>query len=200
VYFRDANALYVNLYLPSEAEWKRLAGTVKVAQTTKYPETGGSTLRLSMERPATFALKLRVPGWSSGMTVKVNGQAQPADIKPGQWATVNREWRPGDTVEIAIPMHFRRAPIDQQHPNRVAIVRGPVVYGQEDPHKWLSEIPRTDDELDKLMKPVANNPAVFQIDNEPVVQQRNAFKPFYGFTELERYRMYFDSSSRRVLW
>jgi hypothetical protein len=50
------------------------------------------------------------------------------------------------------------------------------------------------------MKPVANNPAIFQIDNEPVVQQRNAFRPFYTFAELERYRMYFDSGHRRVLW
>lgn len=50
------------------------------------------------------------------------------------------------------------------------------------------------------MKPLANSRAIFQIDNEPVVQQRNAFKPFYSFNELERYRMYFDSASRRVLW
>ena len=113
---------------------------------------------------------------------------------------MTREWQPGDSVEIAIPLRFRRAPIDEQHPNRIAIVRGPVVYGQEDPHKWLSDIPRTDDELDKLMKPIANNRAIFQIGNEPVVQQRNAFKPFYGFNELERYRMYFDPASRRVLW
>ncbi len=54
------------------------------------------------------------------------------------------------------------------------------------------EYPASDDELDKLMKPLANDPAIFQIDNEPVVQQRNAFKPFYRFVELERYRMYFD--------
>jgi len=40
----------------------------------------------------------------------------------------------------------------------------------------------------------------FQIGNEPVVQQRNAFKPFDSFVELERYRMYFVSSHRRVLW
>jgi hypothetical protein len=32
------------------------------------------------------------------------------------------------------------------------------------------------------------------------VQQRNAFKPFYRFAELERYRMYFDPRLRRVLW
>jgi hypothetical protein len=200
IYFRDANSLFVNLYVPSEVEWKGPAGTVKMTQTTEYPEAGGSAFKLAMERPATFTLKLRVPGWSSGMTVKVNGRQQAAEIEPGQWAAVTREWRPGDEVEIAIPLRFRRAPIDEQHPNRIAIMRGPVVYGQEDPHKWLSDIPRTDDELDKLMKPLANSRAIFQIDNEPVVQQRNAFKPFYSFNELERYRMYFDSASRRVLW
>ncbi len=200
IYFRDANSLFVNLYVPSEVEWKGPAGTVKVTQTTEYPEAGGSTLKLAMDRPATFTLKLRVPGWSNGMTVQVNGQPQTAEIKPGQWAAVTREWQPGDGVEVKIPLRFRRAPIDEQHPNRIAIMRGPVVYGQEDPHKWLSDIPRTDDELDKLMKPLANSRAIFQIDNEPVVQQRNAFKPFYSFNELERYRMYFDSASRRVLW
>jgi DUF1680 family protein len=200
VYFKDAKGLFVNLYLPSEVEWKGRAGTVKVVQTTQYPEAEFSTLKLTMEQPAAFGLKLRVPGWSKGMTIKVNGQAPTEDIKPGQWATVSREWKSGDTVEIKIPLHFRRVPIDEQHPNRIAILRGPVVYAQEDPHKWLSDIPASDEELDKLMKPLANDPAIFQIDNEPVVSQRNAFKPFYRFVELERYRMYFDSKHRRVLW
>jgi DUF1680 family protein len=200
VYFKDAKSLCVNLYVPSEVAWNAGAGTVKLVQSTEYPETGSSTLTLAMERPTTFALKLRVPGWSSGLTVKVNGQAQALEAKPGEWATLNREWKSGDTVEIAIPLHFRRVPIDEQHSNRIAIVRGPVVYAQEDPHKWVSLIPANDDELDKLMKPLANSPAIFQIDNEAVVSQRNAFKPFYSFVELERYRMYFDSSHRRVLW
>jgi len=200
VYFQDGKTLCVNLYLPSEVEWNSPAGIVKLFQTTEYPEAETSTLKLTMERPATFALKLRVPGWSKGMTVKVNGQLQAAEIRPGEWDTVTREWKTGDAVEVTIPLRFRRVPIDAQHPNRIAIVRGPVVYAQEDPHKWLSLIPENDDELDKLMKPVATSRAVFQIDNEPVVQQRNAFKPFYSFAELERYRMYFDSRHRRVLW
>jgi len=200
IYFKEPKALCVNLYVPSEVEWQGPSGIVKMVQTTEYPEAGTSTLRLNMDRPAAFALKLRVPGWSSGIGIKVNGQAQQADAKPGEWAAISRDWNPGDTVEIAIPLHFRRVPIDEQHPHRIAIVRGPVVYGQEDPHKWLSNIPPGDDELDRLMKPLANNRAIFQIDNEPVVQQRNAFKPFYSFVELERYRMYFDSANRRVLW
>ena len=200
VYFKEPRALSVNLYLPSEVNWNGPTGPVTLVQTTEYPEVGSSTLRLTMDRPATFALKLRVPGWSQGMGLKINGQVQQMDFKPGQWAVVSREWNPGDTVEVTIPLHFRHLPIDEQHPHRFAIVRGPVVYAQEDPHKWLSNIPSSDDELDRLMKPLATNRAIFQIANEPVVQQRNAFKPFYSFVELERYRMYFDSSNRRVLW
>lgn len=169
-------------------------------QTTEYPEAETSALRLEMERPAAFSLKVRVPSWSNGMGIKVNGQSQQVDPKPGQWATISREWNPNDTVEIAIPLRFRDVSIDAQHPNRFAIIRGPVVYAQEDPHKWLSDIPASDDELDRLMKPLATNRAIFQIGNEPVVQQRNAFRPFYSFAELERYRMYFDSINRRVLW
>ena len=200
IYFRDANSLYVNLYVPSAVEWKSAAGTVNVVQSTHYPETDTSSLALTMARPTTFTLKLRIPAWSNGMAIRVNGQTQQVEATPGQWAAITREWKHGDTLEITIPLRFRRVPIDEQHPNRVALVRGPVVYAQEDPHKWLSDIPPADDELDRLMKPLANNPSIFQIGNEPVVQQRNAFKPFYSFTELERYRMYFDSTHRRVLW
>lgn len=200
VYFKEAGGLCVNLYLPSEVEWKGPAGVVKVVQATEYPEADSSTLRLTMVQPMAFALKLRVPIWSRGMAIRVNGKEQTADIRPGQWATVTREWEPGDMVEITIPLHFRRVPIDEQHPDRIAIARGPAVYAQEDPHKWLSLIPQSEDELDRLMKPLANDPAIFQIDNEPVVSQRNAFKPYYRFVELERYRMYFDARHRRVLW
>jgi DUF1680 family protein len=197
VYFKDGKGLFVNLYLPSEVEWNG----VKLVQSTEYPEAETSTMKLSMDRPSTFALRLRVPGWSNGVSISVNGQAQTFATKPGEWATISREWKTGDSVEVKIPLRFRRVPIDEQHPNRVAIVRGPAVYVQEDPHKWLSEIPQSDEEeLDKLMKPLADHPAIFQIGNEPVVQQRNAFRPFYTFAELERYRMYFDARNRRVLW
>ncbi|MGD0782985.1 MAG: hypothetical protein ABSA30_09035, partial [Candidatus Aminicenantales bacterium] len=113
---------------------------------------------------------------------------------------LDREWQPGDRVEVTIPLRFRRAPIDEQHPDRFALMRGPVVYAQEDPHKWLSSIPRNEKELNGLMKAVDDDPAVFQIANEPVAQQRNAFKPYYRFVELERHRMYFDPQQRRVLW
>jgi DUF1680 family protein len=200
VYFKDNGGLYVNLYVPSEVEWKAPAGTVKLVQTTNYPEAETSSLKLAMDKPMAFSLKLRIPGWSQGMSIKVNGTAPNVVVKPGMWATINRTWQPGDQVEVTIPLHFRRAPIDRHHPNRVALVRGPVVFAQEVVHKAKSVIPTNDEELDKLMKPLDNDPAIFLITNEEPVQQRDAFRPYYAYPEVTNYRMYHDSEMRRMLW
>ena len=200
VYFRDNGGLYVNLYLPSEVEWKAGATTIKIAQTTDYPEAQTSSLKFTLDRPQPFDLKLRVPSWSQGMSINVNGAAQNIATKSGMWATITRTWQTDDQVDITIPLHFRRAPIDRQHPHRVALVRGPVVYAQEVVHKALSIIPESDEELDKLMKPLDKDPAVFLIGNEEPVQQRDAFMPYYRYPEVTNYRMYHDSEMRRMLW
>ena len=199
IYFRDPKSLYVNLYLPSEVEWKGPSGAVKVVQSTGYPEADSSTLSLTMERPAAFALQLRVPGWSKGMSVKVNDRGGGGD-PPGPVgyhpARMEIGRHGGDHHPAALPARADRRAASQ--PDRHHAWAGGVCAG--DPHKWLSDIPANDDQLDRLMKPVSGNASVFQIDNEPVVQQRNAFRPFYTFAELERYRMYFDPQLRRVLW
>jgi hypothetical protein len=199
-YFKDQSGLYVNLYLPSEVEWKSAAGTVKLVQTTGYPEAETIAFKLSLDKPAPFALKLRVPGWSRGVAVKLNGKSQVPDAEPGTWAAIDRVWQPGDEVEVTIPLRFRRAPIDRHHPDRVAVVRGPVVYAQEVVHKAMSVIPTNDEELDKALKPIDNDPAVFLLTNEEAVQQRDAFLPYYRFPEVTTYRMYHDPGLRRELW
>ena len=75
IYFKDADGLYVNLYVPSVVEWSFDGQTVSLKQETDYPESETSTMTLSLARPATFALHFRVPGWSKGATLAVNGDA-----------------------------------------------------------------------------------------------------------------------------
>jgi hypothetical protein len=82
----------------------------------------------------------------------------------------------------------------------VAVVRGPVVYAQEVVHKAMSVIPTNDEELDKALKPIDNDPAAFLLTNEEAVQQRDAFLPYYRFPEVTTYRMYHDPGLRRELW
>ena len=39
-----------------------------------------------------------------------------------------RTWNDGDTVELILPQTNRTEPIDPQHPDTVALLRGPVLY------------------------------------------------------------------------
>ncbi|HET7840846.1 MAG TPA: hypothetical protein VFM21_04535, partial [Terriglobia bacterium] len=217
IYFKDPGALYVNLYVPSEVEWRRADGTVKLVQNTLYPEAETSTLQLELPKPAAFALKFRVPGWSRGMSAKVNGTDVNLDAKPGEWATIDRTWTTGDTVEIRIPLHFRYEAVDPQHPTRVAVVRGPVVYimdaGRHEPVQQLPD----EDQLDAWLT-LDQGPPVFPWVT-PQLQQTTVFKmppfqqskgkrtmtarwrPFYVTPENWRYRMYFERKNLpMVLW
>ncbi len=203
IYFKDTTpALFVNLYLPSQISWQQSSDSktaVKLTQETKYPEEETVNFNLAMEVPTSFSLKLRVPSWSSGVSFKLNGAAIDVAAKSGEWATIKREWKDGDKLEMKIPMRFRRAPIDKWHPNRAAIVRGPVVFAQQVVHKHLVSIPPDDEALNKWMI-AADEPMVYRYAGQEQSSQRDDFMPFYRFGEMQSYRMYFDPSLRNILW
>jgi hypothetical protein len=51
---------------------------------------------------------LRAPSWvRRGYTVSVNGAAQRVAATPGQYVRLDRQWRSGDRIEIAMPLSFR---------------------------------------------------------------------------------------------
>jgi DUF1680 family protein len=191
----------VNLYLPSELTWSRSAGEVRVAQETGYPEIETSTLSFEMRQPAEFTLKLRVPAWSRDMSVKLNGVESGVACQPGNWAVLTRSWKSADKVEVRIPLHFRYQAVDRQHPKRVAIVRGPVVYALDfNYHDPAFELPDAEADLAKWLVP-DGAPQVFRVarpDGRPV---RLKFRPFYEFAEHFPYLMYFDLGTRAyALW
>ena len=71
---------------------------------------------------------------------------------PGTWGGIEQEWKNGDKIEIRIPLSFRYVPVDQQHPDRVAVVRGPVVYVQDaSVHEPVWGLPANDEELNQAL-------------------------------------------------
>jgi DUF1680 family protein len=132
IYFRDAGGLYVNLLVPSEATWRQGGQEVRLRQETSYPDTDSSRLSLEMARPARFALSIRVPSWCEGFSVTVNDERVTVSAQPNMWATIERDWQPRDTVVVRVPMTLRMVPIDPQHPQRVAILYGPLVLAQDE--------------------------------------------------------------------
>ena len=90
-------------------------------------------MEVSPERPAEFAMYLRMPAWSAHSTVRVNGE-QIGGAEPGRYLEVRRRWTSGDRVEIAFDMtpHVLRAnPAVTENTGRVAFQRGPVVFCME---------------------------------------------------------------------
>jgi hypothetical protein len=171
--------------------WQGPCGDVKLVQKTAYPAEETSTLSLEMGAPAQFSLRFRVPEWAAGATATVNGAAFPVEARPGSWAQIARTWASGDSVQIRIPMTLKMAPVDRQHPRRVAVVRGPVVLVMDD---WVfEEIPRLPepDDLDKWL--VADEkPGIFRIADADGRKLQAKFRPFYAVGEVTPYRMYHD--------
>jgi uncharacterized protein len=201
VYFREGAGLCVNLFLPSEVAWPGPSGEIKLAQETGYPQDETSTLTLTMGAPAKFALKLRIPGWSSGVSVKVNGAAENVACTPGTWAVLDRTWRSGDIVEIRIPLRFRTQAIDRWHPTRVAVVRGPVVFVQEgNSHEPVFALPDGDDELDRRLVAM-ETPGVYKYEPANGANVQGRFMPYYAIGQDHIYRMYVDRRDLPfVLW
>lgn len=133
--------------------------------------------------------------------MKVNGVDARVACNPGDWAALNRTWNSGDRVDVHIPLELRMAAVDQQHPARVAIVRGPVVlaldYNYHDPNFML---PNNEGDLKKWLVP-DTSPVVFRVqrpDGKPI---RLKFRPFYDFAEDFPYLMYFDLKDQPyALW
>ncbi len=152
VYARRGDTLYVNLFAAGTADVDLGASKVKIAQQTRYPWDGAVKLTLTPARARQFTLNVRIPGWARNepvpsdlyrffdkndetASVKVNGRAVDMKLDKG-YVTISRTWRPGDIVEVNLPMPVRRVVAHETveaDRERVALQRGPIVYAAEWP-------------------------------------------------------------------
>ncbi|MER5730729.1 beta-L-arabinofuranosidase domain-containing protein [Streptomyces sp. NPDC002138] len=124
VYFHDGTTLVVNLFVPTVLTWAERG--ITVTQSTAYPAEDTTTLRVTGSADGTWSMRIRIPAWTSGATVSVNGSVQNIATTPGSYATVTRSWTSGDTVTVKLPM---RAVLQaaNDNPDVAAITYGPVV-------------------------------------------------------------------------
>ncbi len=152
---KPSDKLWVNLYVPSTAEWTAMGA--KLTVDTDFPEGESAKLTLTLDAPKEFTLALRRPYWvGDGFSVKVNGEAMPEDQpvrsvpvrasqetpdgvttnargratyqppKCGSYVELKRTWKSGDTIELTLPKTLRLEPLPD-NPRRVAILWGPLV-------------------------------------------------------------------------
>ncbi|MEJ2503529.1 MAG: glycoside hydrolase family 127 protein, partial [Gemmatimonadota bacterium] len=206
IYFRsvDGSTLYVNLYIPSTLDWSE-AG-LRIRQDTRYPREGAA--RLTVDGRGPLDVSLRVPDWVRPGTfaVQVNGETQEVDAVPGQYVTLSRRWRSGDTIDVSVPRAFRveRAPDD---PTVQSIFYGPTLLVAENP-------PTGDDLEDGLLRVSLYRHARLDGDIAPAMTpgERPMFfstnghtlAPFFvadpGEGETQPYHMYVRRHEPRIVF
>ncbi len=136
IYSQGKSEARINLFVDSSAEMKVGKQNVQIQQATKYPWNGKVKVTVRPERPAEFTLSIRIPAWCRSASLSVNGKSISASRnKKKGFARIKREWRPGDRVELDLPMPVERieaSPKVRQTCGRVALQRGPIVYCLEE--------------------------------------------------------------------
>ncbi len=137
IYWRDADGVFVNLFIPSELNWTEKG--FRLRQETKFPETASTTLVVNVDRPMQLALRLRIPEWTaSGASVKINGKTLEASASPGSYLGIARTWNDGDRVELELPMSLRIEAMPDD-PKVQAVMYGPLVLAGDLGSEGLSD-------------------------------------------------------------
>jgi uncharacterized protein len=148
LYAQRDDQLYVALYAESSAEFELAGKPLQIKQVCSYPWDGRIQLLVNPAAAGQkFTLNLRIPGWAqgkplasdlyryldqtvSGIKLEVNGKPEPLAMKDG-FARIRRVWKPGDWIELLLPMPVHRVVAHDSvaaDGGRVALECGPLVY------------------------------------------------------------------------
>jgi DUF1680 family protein len=184
IYFHDEHSVYVNLYIASRLHWHERG--IALQQETQFPESDRTvvTVRATTSRPWT--LKLRIPAWTSAEnSVTLNGRKLDAPGVSGSYLTITRGWRPGDRVELTMPMRITAEPL-RDDPSQVAFLYGPLVLAgqfgaappdfdllhnqgpeiQEAPPVRVPALSSRGKPAEALLEPVPGQPLAFQVKGQ----------------------------------
>jgi len=134
VYGVSDKALWVNLYMGSQADIKLGKKQVTLKQETDYPWNGDVRLTLGLKGKLHTQLRLRIPAWCESYTLFVNGGPVAFAVEKG-YAILERTWKDGDQVTLKLEMPVQMVAADprvKEDEGLRAIQRGPVVYCLEE--------------------------------------------------------------------
>lgn len=150
IYAQRQRQLYVNLYIAGDGRFRVNNTDVRIRQETNYPWDGDINLHVSVSKPTTFTLKLRVPGYARNQpllsdlyryaknsyddaSLSMHGMIAPYELQDG-YISLEEEWRGDTEIQLSFPMPIRRVVAHDavaELRGKVALERGPLVYALE---------------------------------------------------------------------
>ena len=205
----EDDALYVNLFVASELNWKDRKMVIR--QQTAFPYAESSVVEVAKGK-GTFILKVRKPSWCENFTVK--GVGFDADsYEENGFVCMKRKWKKGDQVKISMPMHAYIKPMINV-PQYVAIMYGPILLGMktgtEDMRSLIADdsrfgqyaggmklpldkapilLPKHLNDIAKDLKPIPGKPLHFKLATRMENAIDGELQPFFEIHD-SRYMMY----------
>ncbi|MGF1923062.1 MAG: beta-L-arabinofuranosidase domain-containing protein [Bacteroidia bacterium] len=213
IYTHSKDSLYANLFVASELNWREKK--VKIKQETRFPEEE-QTKFIITEGSSMFTLMLRYPSWvgSGLLKITVNGKSVAHPNGPSSYIAINRQWKKGDSITVALPMNTGIEVLPNV-PEYIAFMHGPILLSAKTGSESLNGLVAGDSrwghiasgkklainqapiiindhipELASRLSPVNGKPLNFtptsmkMVNEVPIV-----FEPFYKIHDA-RYQMY----------
>ena len=98
----ENDGIAVFYYGPYSANFSIRGRPVALDMDTCYPYEDEVRIKLQMESELEFTLRLRIPAWSSGAEVLVNGNTCEETAVPGEMLALKRAWKSGDTIMLKL--------------------------------------------------------------------------------------------------
>lgn len=140
----EPSALVVNYFGDYTTTSRIGAGEVTLQASGRYPAEPESQLTVRCQQEQSFALWLRIPGWSTNTQVWLNDRQLPVP-EPGNYLKLNRTWTPGDRVRMVFDFQPRWLYGENRAKGLAAVYRGPLLLSvsqQHNPGLDLKKLPR----------------------------------------------------------
>jgi DUF1680 family protein len=127
-YAAPGNGLAAFIYAPCEVKAKVADGVeATITEKTRYPFEEQIEFDIALPKFARFPVYLRVPAWCEKASLKINGKADKTKLAPGKLIKIDREWKSGDKVTLALPMEVETQTWTNNR-GTVSVNRGPLTY------------------------------------------------------------------------
>ncbi|MDR2751249.1 MAG: glycoside hydrolase family 127 protein, partial [Clostridiales bacterium] len=126
------DGLALTAYGPNDVRAKVADGkNAEFLQETEYPFKDSTKLTYYGET-AEFPLKLRIPEWTEGATVTLNGTSL-SGVVSGEYYSIPHLWQYGDVVEVNLPSEIK---LSTWHNDSVAVTKGTLIFGLKIQEDW----------------------------------------------------------------
>ena len=215
IYTHSGDALFVNLFVASELNWKAKGITLRQETSFPYSENSRITITQSSNTKQPTPIMVRYPGWvkPGQFSVKVNGKPVSIVTGPSSYVAINRQWKKGDVIDIQFPM-YNSVKYLPNLPQYIALMHGPIMLAMKTGTEDLAHLIADDSRFGQLatgkklpidqapilvnkdvesianqLQPIAGKPLHFNLSTKMVNKIEGELMPFFELHDA-RYMMY----------